>query len=78
MVSLQHMGGGPMTVNATAATIVKTVRSLYQVNVNRTHMMEQLVMGFFSQLSKLTGQPLNYETQHHWLKQLQAMQLQYR
>ncbi|XP_036965803.1 ATP-binding cassette sub-family A member 12 isoform X3 [Acanthopagrus latus] len=76
-MNMSHMGGGPMTVNATAATIVKTVRSLYQVNVNRTHMMEQLVMGFFSQLSKLTGQPLNYETQHHWLKQLQAMQLQY-
>lgn len=78
MVSLQHMGGGLMTVNATAATIIKTVQSLYQANINRTLMTEQLVMAFFSQLSKLTGQPLNSETQHHWFKQLQAMQLQYR
>uniref|UniRef100_A0A671U5T1 ATP binding cassette subfamily A member 12 n=1 Tax=Sparus aurata TaxID=8175 RepID=A0A671U5T1_SPAAU len=53
-LNMSHMGGGLMTVNATAATIIKTVQSLYQANINRTLMTEQLVMAFFSQLSKLT------------------------
>ncbi|XP_073329250.1 uncharacterized protein abca12 [Pagrus major] len=76
-MNMSHMGVRPMTVNATAARIVKTVQSLYQVNINNTLMTEQFIMAFCSQLTKLTGQPLNPEAQHRWLKQLQAMQLQH-
>ncbi len=78
MLSLQHMGVGPMTVSATAARIVKTVRSLYQVSINRTLVTEQLIMAFSRQLSMLVGQPLSPEAELYWYKQLQDMQLQNR
>ncbi|XP_070770245.1 uncharacterized protein abca12 [Enoplosus armatus] len=75
-LNMSHMGVGPMTVSATAARIAKTLQSLYQVNINRAHVTEQLIMAFASQLSLLAGQPLSPEAQLHWYKQLQVMQLQ--
>lgn len=78
MFPVQHMGVGPMTVNATSARIVRTVQSLYQVSINSTLVTEQLIAAFFSQLSKLASQPLSPEAQLHWYKQLQDMQLQNR
>uniref|UniRef100_A0A665XAY9 ATP-binding cassette, sub-family A (ABC1), member 12 n=1 Tax=Echeneis naucrates TaxID=173247 RepID=A0A665XAY9_ECHNA len=75
-LELSHMGGRPMTANATAARIVKTIESLYQASVNTKHVTEQLIMTFFSQLSMLAGQPLSSEAQHQWFQQLQDMQLQ--
>ena len=78
MPSVQHMGVGPMSVSAAAGRIVKTAQSLYQVNINHTHTIEQFIMAFSSQLSGLTGQPLSPEAQMYWYKQLQDMQLQNR
>ncbi|XP_034416854.1 ATP-binding cassette sub-family A member 12 isoform X2 [Cyclopterus lumpus] len=75
-MNTSHMGVGPMTVNATSARIVRTVQSLYQVNMNSTVVAEQLIANFVSQLSKLASQPLSHEAQLHWYKQFQDMQLQ--
>lgn len=78
MLSVQHMGVGPMTVNATADRIVKAVQFLYQASMNRTLVALQLFMNFSSQFSNLTGQPLSPEAQLHWYQQLQNVQLQNR
>lgn len=67
-----------MTVNATAARIVRAVQSYYQVSMNHTLVTQQLIMAFSSQLSMLAGQPLSPEAQLHWYNQLQHMQLQNR
>lgn len=67
-----------MTVSAAAARIVRTVQSLYQVNINSTLVTGKLISAFFSQLSQLAGRPLSPEAQLHWYKQLQDMQLQNR
>lgn len=72
------MGGGPMTVSATAATIVKNVQSLYQVTINCTLAAEQVVVGFLSQLCALVDQPLSPEAELQLYKQLQDMQLKNR
>uniref|UniRef100_A0A3Q1B3N0 ABC transporter domain-containing protein n=1 Tax=Amphiprion ocellaris TaxID=80972 RepID=A0A3Q1B3N0_AMPOC len=65
-------------VSSTAARIVKTVRSLYQVNINHTVVIEKFVMTFSNQLATLTSQPLSPEEQLYLYKQLQDMQLQNR
>lgn len=78
MLSVQHVGVGPMAVNATAARIVKTIQSVYQVSANGTLVIQQLIMTFSSQISVLAGQPLSPEAQLHWYNQLQNMQLQNR
>lgn len=78
MLSVQHVGVGPMAVNATAARIVKTIQSVYQVSTNGTLVIQQLIMTFSSQISVLAGQPLSPEAQLHWYNQLQNMQLQNR
>ncbi|XP_049904471.1 glucosylceramide transporter ABCA12 isoform X1 [Epinephelus moara] len=75
-MNMSHMGVGPMTVSATAARIVRSIQSLYQVNINSTLVTGQLLEAFISQLSVLAGQPLSHEAQLHWFKQLQNMQLQ--
>uniref|UniRef100_UPI003AAEC31A uncharacterized protein abca12 n=1 Tax=Centroberyx gerrardi TaxID=166262 RepID=UPI003AAEC31A len=75
-LNMSHMGVGPASASATAAKIVAAVQSLYQVNVNRSLVTEQLIMVFSSQLSMLAGQPLSPEAQLHWYKQFQDMQLQ--
>ncbi|XP_049449723.1 glucosylceramide transporter ABCA12 isoform X17 [Epinephelus fuscoguttatus] len=75
-MNMSHMGVGPMTVSATAARIVRSIQSLYQVNINSTLVTGQLIEAFISQLSVLAGQPLSHEAQLHWFKQLQNMQLQ--
>ncbi|XP_044072836.1 LOW QUALITY PROTEIN: glucosylceramide transporter ABCA12 [Siniperca chuatsi] len=74
-LNMSHMGVGPITVSATAARIVKTLQSLYKVNINCTLVTEELIMAFARQLSMLAGQPLSPEAQLHWYKQLQDMQL---
>lgn len=78
MLSVQHMGVGPMTVSATAARIVKTVQSLYQVSINHTLVTEQLIKTFSRQFLMLAGQPLSPQAELHWYQQLQDMQLQNR
>ncbi|XP_042350102.1 glucosylceramide transporter ABCA12 [Plectropomus leopardus] len=75
-MNMSHMGVGPMTVSATAARIVRSIQSLYQVNINSTLVTAQLIEAFFSQLSELAGQPLSPEAQLHWYNQLQDMQMQ--
>lgn len=78
MVSSQHMNVGPMTASTAAAKIVKSVKSFYQVNINRTLLTEQLIVAFSNQLSELAGQPLSPEAYHYLYEQLQGMQLQNR
>lgn len=78
MLSIQDMGVGPMTVNATATRIVRNIQSLYQVSVNRTLVTYQLIKTFSDLLLNLTGQPLSTEATLHWYNQLQIMQLQCR
>lgn len=78
MLSIQDVGVGPMTVNATAAMIVRNIQSLYQVGVNRTLVTYQLVETLSDLLLNLTGQPLSTEAMLHWCNQLQIMQLQSR
>ncbi|KAL7385149.1 hypothetical protein ABVT39_016568 [Epinephelus coioides] len=75
-MNMSHMGVGPMTVSATAARIVRSIQSLYQVNINSTLVTGQLIEAFISQLSVLAGQPLSHEAQLHWFEQLQNMHLQ--
>ncbi|CAJ1079858.1 uncharacterized protein abca12 [Xyrichtys novacula] len=75
-LNMSHMGVGSMTVDATAARIVRTLQSLYQVSINRTLVAEKLIMTFSNHLNMLTGQPLSPEAQHYWYMQLQDMQLQ--
>lgn len=72
----QHMGVGPETVDAAAARIVKSIRSLYQVELNNTHITTELVTAVSMQLSSLTGQELRPEALHHLLRELEKMQLQ--
>ncbi|XP_038576238.1 uncharacterized protein abca12 isoform X3 [Micropterus salmoides] len=75
-LNMSQMGLGPVTVGDTAASIVKTLQSLYQVSINRTLVAEQLIMALSSQLSVLAAQPLSPEAQLYLYKQLQDMQLQ--
>ncbi|XP_041662328.1 ATP-binding cassette sub-family A member 12 [Cheilinus undulatus] len=74
-LNMSHMNMGPMTVDATAERIVKTLQSIYQVSLNRSYVAQDLIMAFSSHLSMLTGRPLSAEAQLHWLKQLQKMQM---
>lgn len=74
----QHMGVGPMALNATAARMVEALRAVYRVSLNQNHAMEQLVLNISSQFFLLSGQPLSHEAQLHWLQQLQRLQLQNR
>lgn len=74
----QHMGVGPMALNATAARMVEALRAVYQVSQSQSHVMEQLVMNISSQFFLLSGQPLSHEAQLHWIQQLQRLQLQNR
>lgn len=71
----QHMGVGPMALNATAARMVAALRAFYRVNLNQDHAMEQLVTNISTQFFLLSGQPLSHEAQLHWLQQLQRLQL---
>uniref|UniRef100_A0A3Q1F1V9 ATP-binding cassette, sub-family A (ABC1), member 12 n=1 Tax=Acanthochromis polyacanthus TaxID=80966 RepID=A0A3Q1F1V9_9TELE len=64
--------------NSTAARIVKAVRSLYQVSINHTVVIEKFMMTFSKQLSMLTSQPLSPEAELYLYKQLQDMELQNR
>uniref|UniRef100_A0A7N9AV98 ATP-binding cassette, sub-family A (ABC1), member 12 n=1 Tax=Mastacembelus armatus TaxID=205130 RepID=A0A7N9AV98_9TELE len=64
----------PLGGSATAARIVTTIESLYQVIVNQTLVIDQLVKAFSNQLSVLTGQPLTPEAQLYWHKQLQDLE----
>ncbi|KAM8855240.1 uncharacterized protein abca12 [Spinachia spinachia] len=75
-MNVSDMGAGPMSASAASARIVGIVQSLYQANVNRTLVTEQLIADFSSQISELTSQPLSPEAQHHWYQQLQDVQLQ--
>ncbi|KAM6934409.1 glucosylceramide transporter ABCA12 [Xenentodon cancila] len=75
-LNMSHMGVGPMSVSGAAGRIVKTVQSLYEVNINRTDVMQQFIMTFSSQLSELMGRPLSLEARMNWYTQLQDMQLQ--
>ncbi|XP_074551456.1 uncharacterized protein LOC141808680 [Halichoeres trimaculatus] len=75
-MNMSHIGARPMMVNATAARIVRTLQSVYQVSINRTFVARKLIMAFSNQLSMLTGHPLSPEAQKHWIKQLQEMELQ--
>ncbi|XP_062287286.1 glucosylceramide transporter ABCA12 [Scomber scombrus] len=75
-MNMSHTNVGPVTASTTAAKIVKSVKSFYQVNINRTLVTEQLIMAFCNQFSGLAGQPLSPEAQLYWYKQFQDMQLQ--
>ncbi|XP_069010699.1 uncharacterized protein abca12 [Embiotoca jacksoni] len=75
-LNMSHMGVGPIGVSATAARIVRTIQSLYQVNINRTHVIEKFMMNFCSQFSALADSPLSHEAQLHWYQQLQDIHLQ--
>lgn len=77
-VVVQHTDMGSISANATAARIVKTVQSLYHVNINQSAVIEQFIYTFSSQLDMLAGQPLSPEAQLYWYWQLQNMQLQNR
>lgn len=78
LLSLQQMGVGPLTVNATAGRIVKIVQSFYQASINRTLVTQRLIMTFCSQFSVLMGQPLDPVAQHHWYNQLQSLNVENR
>jgi len=78
LVSVQHMGLGPMSVNAASGRIIKIIQPLYQVSINRTLVIQQFINTFSSKLSGLAGQPLSPEAQAYWYEQLQDMQLQNR
>ncbi|KAM4558332.1 uncharacterized protein abca12 [Odontesthes bonariensis] len=75
-LNMNHMGVGPMSVNAASGRIIKIVQSLYQVSINRTLVIQQFINTFSSKLSGLAGQPLSPEAQAYWYEQLQDMQLQ--
>lgn len=78
MLSLKQMIMGPTNVSDTAARIVETVKSLYQVNINNVIVINQLVMNFSNHLSMLVEQSMSPEEQLYWQNQLQYMQLQNR
>ncbi|TMS06801.1 ATP-binding cassette sub-family A member 12 [Larimichthys crocea] len=75
-LNMSHMGGRPMTVNATVARIVKILHYLYQAGINQTRVTEQLLMTFTSQLSMLAGKPLSPEAKLNLYNEFQKMQLQ--
>lgn len=77
-LSLQQMGVGPLTVNSTAARIVKIVQSFYQASINRTLVTQRLIMTLCSQFSVLMGEPLNPGAQHQWYNQLQSLNVENR
>lgn len=78
MLSLKQMIMGPTNVSDTAARIVETAKSLYQVNINNILVINQLVMNFSNHLSMLVKQSMSPEAQLYWQNQLQDMQLQNR
>lgn len=78
LLSVQLMSVGPMTVNATAARIVKTVQSFYETSINHTLVTRRLIMTFSNQFSVMLAQSLNPEAQRHWCNQLQSLYLESR
>lgn len=74
--SLQQMMMGPAGVRDTAERIVEAAQSLYQVNINRTLVVNQFITNVSARLSVLAGQSVSPEAQLHWLQQLQDIQLQ--
>lgn len=55
-----------MTLNATAASIVNAIQSVYQVGTNQSLVTYQLVMTVSDQISQLLGQPLRTKDPMHW------------
>ena len=53
LLFVQLMGVGPMTVNATAASIVTIVQSFYQASINHTLVIQRLIMTISNQFSVL-------------------------
>lgn len=78
MLPEQHMGVGPMALNATAARMVGALQAVYRVSLDQSLAMEHLIMNISSQFFLLSGQPLSQEAQLHWIQQLQMLQLQNR
>lgn len=75
---VQLMSAGPMSANGAADRIVETVQSLYEVNMNRSFVIEQYIMAVSDRLSVMGGQSLSSEAQSHWWSQLQGMEMQKR
>lgn len=69
---------GPVSPNAAAARIVRSVQSFYQADMTQSHVTDQFTEVFFSQLNALLDQPLSPEAERNLNKQLQDMQLQSR
>uniref|UniRef100_A0A8C7XP47 ATP-binding cassette, sub-family A (ABC1), member 12 n=1 Tax=Oryzias sinensis TaxID=183150 RepID=A0A8C7XP47_9TELE len=72
------MSAGPMSANGAADSIVETVQSLYEVNMNRSFVMEQFITAVSDRLSVMGGQSLSSEAHSHWWSQLQGMEMQNR
>ncbi|KAM4561502.1 glucosylceramide transporter ABCA12 [Fundulus diaphanus] len=75
-LNISHLGVEPISVSFAAGRIVKKLRSLYHVSINRTDAIEQFIMTVSSQIPQLTGLHLSSEEQHSWYQLLQDMQLQ--
>ncbi|XP_077392009.1 uncharacterized protein abca12 isoform X2 [Festucalex cinctus] len=73
---LDHMDLEAITAGDAAARIVNATKSLYQVNRNQWHVMEQIFTNVSGLFFELLGQPLSASAQHHWDEQLQVTQLQ--
>ncbi|KAJ0005860.1 hypothetical protein NQD34_015754 [Periophthalmus magnuspinnatus] len=67
---------GPMSIDAAAARIVKSVRAIYETDVTQSHVTEQFIEAFYSQLSTLVSRPLSDQAKLNLHKQLQALQTQ--
>nr|XP_061799272.1 uncharacterized protein LOC133590666 [Nerophis lumbriciformis] len=75
-LNMSHMALEPITVADTAARIVNATESLYQVNKNQFHVMEQIIMNISNQFFELLSQPLSPSAELNLHMQLQHMQLQ--
>ncbi|KAM9710193.1 uncharacterized protein abca12 isoform 2-T2 [Menidia menidia] len=75
-LNMNPMGAGPVSVNTASGRIVKSVQLLYQVNMNRSLVVNQFINTFSGQLNELMSQPLSPEAQTSWYQQFQDTQLQ--
>ncbi|XP_077435659.1 uncharacterized protein abca12 [Vanacampus margaritifer] len=75
-LNMSHTDLEPITAGDAAARIANATKSLYQVNRNQLHVMEQIFTNVSGLFFELLGQPLSTSARLHWYEQLQVMVLQ--
>ncbi|KAK7939644.1 hypothetical protein WMY93_002970 [Mugilogobius chulae] len=66
----------PMTISAAAARIVKSIRTIYNSDINQSQVTDQFIEALYTQIGALVNQSLSHQAKLNLYKQLQDLQVQ--